>query len=97
MAQTPRCTLNGGSFKPPLGVCTIYSQSTIFELYSTALPGMPSPDQVWLWSDFLVVIWRGSAWDRVWWGCQAVELTPLQVEPFRLPVKDPPWNDPVIR
>ena len=29
MAQTPRCPLDGGPYKPPLGVCAIYSQSTI--------------------------------------------------------------------
>ena len=29
MAQTPRCPVDGGPYKPPLGVCAIYSQSTI--------------------------------------------------------------------
>ena len=33
MAQTSRCSLHGGSYKPPLGVClhvcAIYSQSTL--------------------------------------------------------------------
>ena len=29
MAQTPRCPLDGGPYKPPLGVRAIYSQSTV--------------------------------------------------------------------
>ena len=29
MAQTPRCLLDGGPYKPPFGVCAIYSQSTV--------------------------------------------------------------------
>ena len=30
MAQTSRCPLHGGSYKPPLGVCAIYSQSILY-------------------------------------------------------------------
>ena len=32
MAQTPWCPLDGDPYKPPLGVCAIYSQSTILNI-----------------------------------------------------------------
>ena len=41
MAQTPRCPLDGGPYKPPLGVCAIYSQS-IVEINAGTQEGVPS-------------------------------------------------------
>ena len=29
MAQTPTCPLDGGSYRPPLGDCAIYSEPTV--------------------------------------------------------------------
>ena len=30
MAQTSKCPLHGGSYKPPLGVYAIYSETTVY-------------------------------------------------------------------
>ena len=35
MAQTPTCLLDGGPYKPPLGDCAIYSETTVHSLELT--------------------------------------------------------------
>ena len=39
MAQTPTCLLDGGHYKPPLGDCAIYSETTVDQLDHSRIGG----------------------------------------------------------